>query len=76
MKKHGSVQIEGMGETISLVAKYGQILSKNGVAIIETITSENVSHEGRKEINPKMIITLKKSADFDKLTEDIEVRDQ
>lgn len=76
MKKHGSVQIEGMGETISLVAKYGQILSKNGLAIIEAITSENVSHEGRKEINPKMIITLKKSADFDKLTEDIEVRTQ
>ncbi len=34
MKKHGSVQIEGMGETISLVAKFGQLLSKNGIAIV------------------------------------------
>ncbi len=34
MKKHGSVQIEGMGETISLVAKYGQLLAKNGFAVV------------------------------------------
>ena len=29
MKKHGSIQIEGMGESISLVAKFSQILSKD-----------------------------------------------
>ena len=48
MKKHGSVQIEGMGETISLVTKYAQLLKKDGLGVIEAIRSENVSREGRK----------------------------
>lgn len=42
MKKHGSVQIEGMGETISLVAKYGQLLAKNGLAVVKSLSTENV----------------------------------
>ena len=42
IKKHGSVKIEGMGECISLVSKFSQILNKNGLAVIETIRSENV----------------------------------
>jgi hypothetical protein len=71
MKKHGSVQIEGMGETISLVAKFGQLLAKNGLAVVKSVSSENVELENKKQINPKLIITLNKSADFDKLTEDI-----
>jgi hypothetical protein len=45
MKKHGTVQIEGMGECISLVAKLSQILSKNGLASTQKITSENVERE-------------------------------
>jgi hypothetical protein len=76
MKKHGTVQIEGMGETVSLVAKYGQLLTKNGFAVVQSINSENVDLEGRKQINPKLIITLKKSADFDKLTEDIQLKSE
>ena len=36
IKKHGSAQIEGMGECISLVSKFAQILSKNGLATITT----------------------------------------
>ena len=62
MKKHGSVQIEGMGECVSLVSKFAQILAKNGFAAIETIRSENVERDNRKSINPKLIIALKKSA--------------
>ena len=68
LKKHGSVQIEGMGECISLVSKFSQILNKNGLANIENIRSENVERENVKSVNPKMIVTLKKSAEFDKLT--------
>lgn len=71
LKKHGTVQIEGMGECISLVAKIAQILSKNGFATIQRTTSENVEREGNKSINPKLTIKLSKSANFDKLTEDI-----
>ncbi len=37
LKKHGSVQIEGLGETISLVCKLSQILSKNSFATVSTI---------------------------------------
>lgn len=75
LKKHGSVQIEGMGECISLAFKFAQILSKNGYAAIQTIREENVEREGRKEINPKITILLKKSAEFDKLTEGLTLRD-
>lgn len=74
LKKHGSVQIEGMGETVSLVAKYGQLLAKNGLATIESISSESVTFEDKRQVNPKLIITLKKSANFDKLTEDIQLK--
>lgn len=75
LKKHGSVQIEGMGECISLAFKFAQILSKNGYAAIQSIQEENVEREGRKEINPKITILLKKSADFDKLTEGLTLRE-
>lgn len=69
MKKHGSVQIEGMGESISLVAKLSQILSKDGFAIVQKLESLDIG-EG-KSINPKLVINLTKSAKFDDLTKDI-----
>ena len=70
MKKHGSVQLEGMGECISLVAKLSQILGKDGFSTTKNIRSENV--EGNRQgLNPKLIIKLEKSANFDKLTENI-----
>ena len=74
MKKHGSVQIEGMGECISLVFKFAQILSKNGFAVIEKIREDNMEERNPKAIKPKIAITLKKSADFDKLTEGITLK--
>ena len=74
LKKHGDLQIEGMGETISLVCKLGQILQKNGLANISAIKEENIEREGRKEINPKITMVLTKSANFDKLTEGLVVR--
>jgi hypothetical protein len=42
---------------------------------VQTIRSDNVSSEERKGINPKLVVTLKKSAKFDKLTENITVRE-
>jgi hypothetical protein len=71
LKKHGTVQIEGMGESISLVSKLSQILSKNGFATIKSIVSSNVERENARSINPKLTIKLAKTAQFDKLTEDI-----
>lgn len=45
LKKHGTVQVEGMGECISLVAKLSQILAKNGLATTQKIVSENVERQ-------------------------------
>lgn len=76
LKKRGTVQIEGMGECISLVAKLSQILAKNGLATTQKIVSENVERESSKSINPKLTIKLTKSANFDKLTEDIVLKNE
>jgi hypothetical protein len=66
MKKHGTVQVEGMGESISLVAKLSQILAKDGLAVVQSVQSLNVGEE--RSINPKLAIKLGKSAKFDELT--------
>jgi DNA-binding XRE family transcriptional regulator len=76
LKKHGSLQLEGMGECISLAFKIAQVLSKNDYAAIQAIQEENIERESRKEINPKITVKLNKSAQFDKLTEDIKLREQ
>lgn len=64
-----------MGECISLAFKFAQILAKNNYANIQTIREENIEREGRREINPKITITLTKSAEFDKLTEGLTLRE-
>ena len=74
MKKHGSVQIEGMGECISLVAKISQILNKDGFGVTQSIRSLNVPGE-RKNISPKLSIKIEKSTQFDKMTENIVPRE-
>eukprot|EP00178_Gracilaria_changii_P012911 TRINITY_DN3635_c0_g1_i1.p1 TRINITY_DN3635_c0_g1~~TRINITY_DN3635_c0_g1_i1.p1 ORF type:complete len:107 (-),score=24.48 TRINITY_DN3635_c0_g1_i1:32-352(-) len=75
IKKHGKVQIEGMGECISLAFKFAQILSKNGYATIEKIHEECVEEKERRGLNPKIAITLKKSAKFDEMTKDIVLKE-
>ena len=74
IKKHGNIQIEGMGESISLVAKLSQILQKNGLATTTSIISASLDRENSRSINPKLTIVLTKSAQFDKLTEGLELR--
>jgi len=76
IKKHSKIQIEGMGECISLAFKFAQILSKNGYATIERIHEENVEEKERSGINPKISITLKKTARFDELTKDIVLKNE
>lgn len=74
LKKHGTVQIEGMGECISLVAKIDQILQKNQLATTSKVFSENVVRENSNSINPKLTIKLTKSAKFDELTKDLTLK--
>jgi len=75
LKKHGTVQIEGMGETISMVTKMSQILTKNGFTNLTSLTSENVVRENSRSINPKLTVKLEKSNQFEKLTENIVLKD-
>jgi hypothetical protein len=51
-----------MGESISLVSKLSQILSKNGLATVKNIVSSNVERENTRSINPKLTIKLAKTA--------------
>ena len=74
IKKHGDVQIEGMGECISLVTKISQLLSKDGLATTVAIRSEDLHRENSKAINPKLTIKLAKTAQFDELTKDLVLR--
>ena len=53
-----------------MVAKLAQILGKDGFSNTKNIRSENVEGE-RKGLNPKLIIKLEPTANFDKLTENI-----
>ena len=59
-----------MGECISLVAKLSQILAKDGLGSAKNIRSETVEGE-RRGLNPKLIINVEKSANFDKMTENL-----
>jgi hypothetical protein len=74
IKKHGDIQIEGMGECISLAFKFSQILSKNDYATIERIREENIEEQNSHSINPKITILLKKTPQFDRLTENITLK--
>ena len=64
-----------MGETISMVTKMSQILSKNGFTNLTSLTSENVVRENSRSINPKLTVKLEKSNQFEKLTENIVLKD-
>lgn len=75
LKKHGTVQLEGMGECISLVTKIAQLLAKDGLAETSKIWSEDVQRENSRGINPKLTIKLSKSPKFDDLTKDLVLRE-
>ena len=74
VKKHGTVQIEGMGECISLVTKISQLLNKDNLTTTASIRSEDLHRENSKAINPKLTIKLAKTPQFDQLTKDLVLR--
>jgi hypothetical protein len=75
MKKHGSIQIESVGIATSEASKLAQMLTKHGYANLKSIRTEqfNPESDGRR-FQVKLYILLEKSSQFDKLTEDIELR--
>lgn len=75
MKKHGSIQIESVGIATSEATKLAQMLTKHGYASIKSIRTEQFKPEnGRGRFLIKLFIHLEKSAQFDKLTEGIELK--
>lgn len=76
LKKHGTIQIESVGAATSESAKVVQILVKHGYANIKNIRTEQFhpdSTERRERgFQIKMIVLLEKSANFDKLTENLD----
>ncbi len=84
MKKHGSIELDSVGVTTAEATKLAQILVKQGFAKIRSIRTEqfNGGREERRErreqrdqhFQVKLVIVLEKSAEFDKLTEELSIR--
>lgn len=78
MKKHGSIELDAVGATSAEATKVAQILVKQGYAKIRSIKTEqfNGGREERRDqrFQVKLVIVLDKSADFDKLTEDLNIK--
>lgn len=76
LKKHSSLQLESVGVATSEATKLAQMLTKHGYAKLKSIKTEQFhSDSGRdRGFQVKLFIVLEKGADFDKLTQDIELR--
>ncbi len=77
LKKHGSIQLESVGIATSEATKVAQMLVKHGYAKIKKIRTEQFIPESdrrRGGFQIKLFVNLEKTAEFDKLTEDIELR--
>jgi hypothetical protein len=77
IKKHGSVQIEAIGAATSEASKVAQTLVKHGYAKIQSLRTEQfVGDRGDKDrFQIKIVIHLTKSADFDKMTETLVIKE-
>ena len=75
IKKFGSIQIESVGAATSEATKVAQILVKQGYATSKSIRTEQFHPDEieRREakFQIKLIVVLEKTAQFDKLTEDL-----
>lgn len=75
IKKHGSVQLESVGAATSDATKVAQVLVKQGLATVKSIRTEQFhrdnSGERERRFQIKLIILLEKTANFDKLTENL-----
>lgn len=76
LKKHGSLQLESVGIATSEATKLAQMLTKHGYTKLKSIRTEQFQSDSGRErgFQVKLFVILEKGADFDKLTEDIELR--
>ena len=76
IKKQGSVKIEAIGAVTSEAAKIAHTLVKHGYATIKNIHTEQfVGTREHDRFQIKISILLEKSADFDKMTETIVLKE-
>jgi hypothetical protein len=75
LKKHGSIQIESVGIATAEASKLAQMLTKHGYVNLKSIRTEQFNPDANgHRFQVKLYIVLEKSSQFDKLTEDIELR--
>ena len=76
LKKHGNVQIESIGTASSEASRVIHTLEKHGYATLKSLRTEQfVGDRDEGRFQTKLIGVLDKSAEFDKLTENIEIRE-
>lgn len=74
LKNNNSVELHGIGESISIVIRASEILTSQGYANLVTFHTTTFSEEkdGTKRSKPKVITTLSKAPTFDKALQDFE----
>lgn len=76
MKKHGSVRLEAIGTVSSEASKIAQTLVKHGYAVVKSIQTEQfASTREHSRFTIKISILLEKSAQFDKMTETLVIKE-
>ncbi|OMJ85631.1 hypothetical protein SteCoe_12976 [Stentor coeruleus] len=76
LKDKGMIELHGLGDSITNVIKVGDMLSSQGYADLtsfHTLTLDE-NREGKTWSKPKVIISLKRSATFDKAYNEYESR--
>jgi hypothetical protein len=75
LKDKGRVELHGLGASITNVVRAAEMLTSQGYADLvsfNTLTFSESHSEGGQRNKPKVVITLTKSATFDKAFEDFE----
>lgn len=72
LKNKNTIELHGMGDSISTVIRAGEMLTSQGYATLNSFQTSSVieEHEGRTRSKAKAIIILTKASGFEKACED------
>lgn len=70
LKKTGTVELHGLGKSTTAAIRVAEMLSSGGFANSTAFRTELVQLEGADRPAPKVVITLAKAPNFDRLYED------
>ena len=74
LKEKNSVQLHGLGESITNVVRAGEMLTSQGYATLVSFHTASLAedYEGKPRNKPKVVISLEKAKTFDKAYQDFE----